>query len=130
MWVLRSAGTGDHRFELTEGQLARQVLHAAVGGDDEPLARHDGERVADSFCDDLARLGLARAEVEHAEDDRLVRHLAEHLEVETRLRRLEGEVRCPAVVELAEKRIAARLVLYDVRIPEAGVQDRLALDAG
>src|SRR4026207_2560213 len=89
MRVLGSSGTGDHRLELTEGQLARQGLHPAVGGDDEPLPRPDRARRVDPCGDDFSRLDLARAEVDDAEDDRLVRYVAQHLRVETGLRRLE-----------------------------------------
>src|SRR5919206_142344 len=47
------ARTGNHGLELAEGALARQVLHPAVRGDDEPVGRHDGERSPDARCDRL-----------------------------------------------------------------------------
>ena len=55
--------------------------------------------------------------------------VAEHLRVEIRLRRLEREVRRAAVVELAQERVAGEPVVDDVRVAEARVEDRLALDA-
>src|SRR5205085_10206227 len=91
--LLGCAGTGGHRFELTERELARQVLHAAVGGGDEPLRRDDLERTAYAVGDLLRGLGLSRTKVEDAEHDRLVRQCTQHLRIEIRLRRLEREVR-------------------------------------
>jgi hypothetical protein len=41
------ARTGDHRFELAECPLPRQVLHPAVRRDDEPLRRHHREGFPD-----------------------------------------------------------------------------------
>src|SRR5918992_811695 len=86
------ARPGDHRFELAERPLARQVLHPAVGRDDEPLRRHHLERSPDPLCDDVRRLDLGRAEVEDSQDDRLVGEVAKHLRVEIRLCRLERDV--------------------------------------
>src|SRR4051794_12856354 len=129
MCVLRCAGTGDHRFELTECELARQVFHAAVRRDDEPLRRDDLERTAYAGGDLLRGLGLSRTKVEHAEYDRLVRKRAQHLGIEIRLRRLERDVRRGALIQLCEERIPARPVVDDRGVAEARVQHRLAVDA-
>src|SRR5918992_1788253 len=83
------ASTGNHCLELAERQLAREVLHPAVRRHHEPLRSYDGEGLADPGGDDLRRLGLARAQVEDAEDDRLVGHLAYDLWIEVGLRGLE-----------------------------------------
>src|SRR2546421_10741096 len=85
--------TCDHRFELGERPLARQVLHPAIRRDDEPLGSYNRERLADPVCDDVRRLDLARAQVEDSENDRLVGEVPQHLRVETRLCRLERDVR-------------------------------------
>ena len=122
-------GSGDHRLELAERPLARQVLHPAVRRDDEPLGRHDLEGLPDPDSDDLRRLDLARTEIEDSEDDHLVGEVAEHLRVEIRLRGFEREVRRETVVELAQERVARESVVNDVRVAEAGVEDGLALDA-
>ena len=74
------------------------------------------------------RLGLARAQVEHAEHDHLARDVTQDRWIEVRLRGFEREVRREAVVELAEERVAGGPFVDDVRVAEAGVEDRLALD--
>ena len=51
----------DHRLELRDGQLAREVLHAAVRRDDEALRLDDLERAPDALGDELRGLGLGRA---------------------------------------------------------------------
>src|SRR4051795_6203839 len=99
------ARTGNHRGELTERALAREVLHPAVWRDHEPLRRDDGERAPDALRDALRRLDVARAQVEDAEDDRLSGDVAQHLGVETRLGRLERQVRRAAGGELAQEGI-------------------------
>ena len=113
---------------LRKASVAREVLHAAVGRDDEPLGRNDGERGPDPAGDDLRGLGLARAQVEHAEQDRLARQVAQHLRVEPWLCGLERDVRRAAAVELAQERVAGEPVVDDRRVAEARVQDRVALD--
>ncbi len=127
--LANEARAGDHRLELAERQLARQVLHPAVRRDDEPLRRHDLEGLTNPLSDDLRRLDLARAEIEDSEDDHLVGEVAEHLRVEIRLRGLERDVRRETVVELAKERIARESVVNDVRVAEAGVEDGLTFDA-
>ncbi len=90
--------------------------------------RKDGERPPDPSGDDLGRLGFRRAQVEDAEHDHLVRNVAQDLRVEIRLRGLEREVRRRALVQLAQEGIAREPLVDDVRVAEAGVEDRLALD--
>src|SRR5712691_10075366 len=114
MWVLRSPSTGDHRLELTEGQLARQVLHPAVRSGDESLARYHHESLPDAIGDDSRGLDLARAQVDDPKDDRLVADVAEQFEIQIRLRRLDREVSRDTVIELAQERVAARFVLHHV----------------
>src|SRR6266849_226374 len=46
----------DHRFELPERDVARQILHPAIGRDDEPLGRNDLERGANSVGHHIRRL--------------------------------------------------------------------------
>jgi hypothetical protein len=112
------ARAGNHRPELPERPLAREVLHPAVGCDDEPLRRQHFERLPDPAGDDLRGLDLGRAQVEDSQDDCLVGDVAQRFRVETRLRRLQREVRRETVAELAEERIAGEPVLDDVRVAE------------
>src|SRR5512132_3216042 len=131
MCVLRSPGTGDQGLELANGQLARQVLHAAVRRSDEALARHNLERVSNALGDVIRCLRLVRTEVEDTEDDCLVRKVAQDPGTELWLRRLDREMCRSARVQLPEERVArhAILVLHDVRVAEARVEDGVAVDA-
>ena len=60
----------------------RYFIPQEVGRNREPLRRDDLERAADAGGNALRRLRLGGAEVEDAEDDRLVLHGAEHLRVD------------------------------------------------
>src|SRR5439155_6435952 len=71
----------------------------------------------------------ARAQVEDAEDNRLLGALAQHFRVEIGLCRLEREMSREALAELTEKRIAGKSVMNDVGVAKAGVDDGFALDA-
>src|SRR4029453_10352998 len=123
------ARTGNHGPKLPERPLAREILHAAIGRDDEPLARNDGQRLPDPLCHDLGRLDLARAEVENSQHDRLVSDVPENLRLQARLRGRERQMARRAVVELTQERVATRAVVDDVRVAETGVEDRLTVDA-
>ena len=115
---------------MRNASCAGQVLHPAVRRDDEPLRPDDLERLADPAGDDLRRLGLGRAQVEHAQDDHLAREIGQSTGgVEVGLRRLERDVGRAAVVQLAQERVPGEPLLDDVRVAEAGVEDRVALDA-
>ena len=80
------------RLELAEGDLARQVLHAAIGRRDQVRGRHVGKARADALRDRLGALHVEVAEVEHAEQDRLAGKLPQHAEIELRLRGLDRDL--------------------------------------
>src|SRR5215211_2438812 len=65
----------DHRLDLGEGDVAREVFHAAIGGDDDPLGRHMRQRTADTRRHRLRRLDGEIAKIDHAEDDSLAQTL-------------------------------------------------------
>ena len=78
---------------LPIGDVARQVLHAAVGRDDDVLlGRHVGERAADARRHGLGRLDRHVGQVEAADHDRLARQLLQHRAVEARLRGLDRDL--------------------------------------
>ena len=66
-------GAVAHRLELSEGDLARQVLHAAIGRGDQRSRRRRTSGLADSLRNHLRGLDLRIAEVDHAEHDLLAR---------------------------------------------------------
>src|SRR5262245_24065931 len=131
MCVLRSPGTGDQRLELANGQLARQVLHAAIRSGDEAFARHNLERPPNALGDFVCRFRLVRTEVQDSEHDRLVRQVAQDPGVELWLRGLDRDMRRRARVQLREERVAGHsfLVLHNVCIAEARVEDGGPADA-
>jgi hypothetical protein len=51
-------GAGGERLHFRKRNLARQVFHAAVRRDGEPLRRHVSECGADARGDELGRLGV------------------------------------------------------------------------
>ena len=67
------ARTRDHRLQLAVGDVARQVLHAAVRRRDQFLHSLVGQRAADPVGDGLGQLDGQVVEVDHAEDDRACR---------------------------------------------------------
>ena len=89
-----------HRLHLAEGGFARQVFEAAVRGDDDVFGLAKGKRAADARRDGLRRLDLGRRQVEHAENDRLVRQLLQHGAVELRLRGLDRDLPAAAALQL------------------------------
>src|SRR5262245_37925551 len=78
-------GSGDERLELAAGDLAREVLHAAVGADHEALRVDVLERGADPAGDDFRRLDVHVVQVEDAEDHALRGELLEDRRVEAGL---------------------------------------------
>src|SRR6185437_4140416 len=97
----------DHRLHLAESRLARQIFEAAVWGDDDVLRPAVDERAADARRHRLGRLDLRRRQIEHPEDDRLVRQLLEHGAIELGLRRLDRDLLAAAALELGQERIGA-----------------------
>src|SRR4029450_937512 len=87
----------NHRLELAEGALPREVLHPAVGRHHEPLRFYDRGRPSDALRDALRGLHLFGPEIEDAEDDLLVGHVAEYARIQIRLSRLEREVRSDTI---------------------------------
>jgi hypothetical protein len=109
--------------ELSAGNIARQVLHAAVGADHEALRVDVAECGADAFGYELGRLDVHVAEVEDAEDHALRGQLLEELGIEPWLGRLDRDLIRGARVELGEERVAvARLLVDDRGVAEACVQ--------
>src|ERR1700693_6015942 len=60
----------DHCFQFLERHLARQVLHPAVGRDDDVFRRDERQGAADARRYFPRRLHRHVVEVDHAEDDR------------------------------------------------------------
>jgi hypothetical protein len=73
-------GALDERFEGGEGEVARDVFHAAVGGRDQPLRRQVGEGGTDAGGDGLGRLRLGVAD--DAEDHGLAAEAFEGCKIE------------------------------------------------
>ena len=65
-----------------------------------------GNARADALGHELGRLDLLRRQVEHAEDDRLVRQRVEHREVEPRLGGLDAHLVDSVAGELGQERVA------------------------
>src|SRR5689334_16443808 len=84
--------TCGERLQLAVGNVARQVLHAAVGGGDEAIRRQEFERAADAGCDGVGGLDRGIAEVEHAEQNRLARKLLQNAEIELWLCSLDRDL--------------------------------------
>src|SRR6516162_11871636 len=59
-------------LELGEGEIARDVFHAAIGGRDQPFRRQVLERRTDAGGDGLGRLRLGVAHADDAKDHSLV----------------------------------------------------------
>src|SRR5216683_2283445 len=77
----------DHRFELPERDVARQILHPAIGRDYEPLGRNDLERGANSVGHHIRRLDSAVAETQ-------VYHGDSRDALERAVERLDRELSC------------------------------------
>ena len=90
-----------HCLELAVGPLARQVLHPAVGRENETFGRKDLQRRPDPLRDRVGRFDLRRAEVERPENDGLARNFVKDVSREVRLCRLERQMGRAALVELA-----------------------------
>jgi len=73
------------RLQFGKGGGARDVLHAAVGGREQPFRRQVGEGTADAGRDDLHGLRLGIAHADEAEDHGLVAEPVEGREVEVGL---------------------------------------------
>src|SRR5438067_2002642 len=81
------------RCQLAERLLTRQVLHAAVGCEDEAFRLDMPQRVADALDDRVHILDRAVVgEVDDAYDQLLVLEVAEHGEVDVLLRGLDRDL--------------------------------------
>ena len=78
----------DHRLHLTEGDVAGQVLHAAIGRKDEILRLYVGQRAFDAGDYRVWRFHRQVGEVEATDYDLLPLEFREHGAVEFGLRRL------------------------------------------
>src|SRR6185312_14369620 len=123
--------TIDHRLELAEGDLAREVLHAAVRRRDELVRRDMLEAAADAGGDERGRLDRRRRQIEHAEHDVLRRQFLEHAEIDVRLRALHRDGRGGGVGKLGEESVGLRLGVarHHRGIAEAEMHDRRHLHA-
>src|SRR5207248_2815555 len=108
----------DHRFHFPERHLARQVLHPAVGRDDDALGRDEGQGAADARGDLFRRLHRHVVQVDHAEDDRFAGQGLEHRKVEIGLRSLDRDLTAVAARKLAEERVAG-----GPRVDDGGVSE-------
>ena len=75
-------------------------------------------------------LDLLVAEVEHPEQDGLLRQLGENAEVEPRLRRLQRYLARRRAGELRQEGVAARLVAHEMAVAETDMNDCRPGDAG
>jgi tetratricopeptide (TPR) repeat protein len=110
-----------HRGQLPEGGLARQVLHAAVRGEHQPVGRHVPQRPAHPAGHRLRRLHRRVAQVQHAQDDGLAVQLGQHRAVKARLRGLDRHLVAGAAGQLGQERVAGRAVVHEGGVPEAQV---------
>src|SRR5262249_44505694 len=119
---------GGHCAHLAVRDVPRQVLHPAVGCDDDVFGLDVRQRAADARGDRLARLDGHVGQIDRAEQDLLVRQPGEHGAIEIRLRRFDRHLIAAAVGELGQKRIARRALVDDRGVAEADVHDRRAGD--
>src|SRR5712692_155667 len=112
------------RAQLAARGVTREVLHAAIGREHQPLGRDVPQGGADALGHGLGRFDLARAEIDHAEHDRLVSQTLQHREVKPWLRGLDRELVDGQRRQRLEELVAAGLVLDVLRVPEAAVDDR------
>ncbi len=75
----------DHRLELAEGDIARQIFHAAVGCDRHQAVRASCTRspLRMRAATTFPRLSILQVvQVEHAQHDLLRRHVGQHAEID------------------------------------------------
>src|SRR6476620_10499720 len=97
-----------HRLHFSEGHIARQIFHAAIGSDDNALGRHIRERLANALRNNLRRLNGQVRQVDNAKNNRLGWKLFQHLEIKLRLSGLNRDLRSPRVPAETNNRSACR----------------------
>ena len=61
----------DHRLQLPERNVARQIFHSAIGRDHQAIYADERKRSPNPRGDNFGRFHLMRGKIEHAEDDGL-----------------------------------------------------------
>src|SRR5688572_9220168 len=92
----------DHRLHLAEGDFARQVLHAAIGRDDDVRSLDVRQCLANARGHGVGRFHLHVAEVDHAEKHLLPGERRERRAIQARLRGFNGDLVARAVAKLIE----------------------------
>ena len=82
----------DHRLQLPERNVARQIFHSAIGRDQQAIYADERQRSPNARGDNLGRLNLMRGKIEHAEDDGFAAKFLENGTIERRLSRLDGNL--------------------------------------
>ena len=79
-------GARDHGLELLEGDITRQVFHAAIWRHDQPLGGDMRQPAADAGGDLCWRFHRAAAQIDDPEDDGFSGQLREYAQIEIGLR--------------------------------------------
>ena len=119
-----------HRLELAERGGAGEVLHAAVGCQDQAIGAYVLQAGADATRHHLRRLHRLVAQIDDAEDHALALQLGQHGEVDVGLRALDRDLFGRRSGQLGQERIALRLVRHELGIAKAQVHGGLDLQAG
>ena len=109
-------GPLDHGQHLAEGDIAREVFHPAVGGDDDVFGRHVGKRPSDARCHNLRRLDVHVRQVNDAEQDFLAAEFGERGAVELGLGGFDRDLAaCPAAVASTKELTSFAAVIVDIQ---------------
>ena len=88
-------GTFGQGLQFSEGQGARDVLHAAIGGRDQPLGRQVPQCCTDAGGDGLRRFRFGVAHIDDSKDHGLVAETVEGREIEIGLGSLDRDLLDP-----------------------------------
>src|SRR5215211_7973780 len=118
-----------HGTHLSLGARPREVLHPAVGGDDDPVRRRIRESSANAIGDQFDGLDLVVGQVDDAQDDGLLAEVVQDTEIQTRLCGLDRDLVGRATGQLRKERVPLGPVVDDRGVPEADVDGGGAGDA-
>ena len=83
---------GHHRLQLSECNLARQVFHPAIRGDEQIRGLAVRQCTPDARSHLFGRFDLEAGEIQDPQHDFLAPQLLEHAAVQIRLRRFDGDL--------------------------------------
>src|SRR5204862_2209413 len=122
-------GGRDHRLQLSLSYVARQILHAAIRREDEPVLGDEPEGSAHSRSHDFRSLNVHVGEVETSKQDLFVREVGQDRAIEVRLRCFNGHLLAAAARELRKERVTARPLVNDRGVAKADMNRSRSSDS-